>query len=85
MIKRTASGIEAHSRHAENSTERREDDFGKLREALGAGVAAMRDPAIEEKVEAYFRDNPNFSRDVIHVAAVATRFQREGRALCRIG
>ena len=55
------------------------DDFyrQKLKEALGAGVAALNDPEIEKRVEAYFRNNPNFSRDAVHVAAVACRFKKE--------
>ena len=55
------------------------DDFyrQKLKEALGAGVEALNDPEIEKRVEAYFRNNPNFSRDAVHVAAVACRFKKE--------
>ena len=55
------------------------DDFyrQKLKEALGAGVVALNDPEIEKRVEAYFRDNPSFSRDAVHVAAVACQFKRE--------
>ena len=55
------------------------DDFyrQKLKEALGAGVEALNDPEIEMKVEAYFRENPSFSRDAVHVAAIACRFKKE--------
>ena len=55
------------------------DDFyrQKLKEALGAGVEALNDPEIEKRVEAYFRDNPSFSRDAVHVAAVACQFKKE--------
>ena len=55
------------------------DDFyrQKLKEALGAGVDALNDPEIERRVEAYFRDNPGFSRDAVHVAAVACQFKKE--------
>lgn len=55
------------------------DDFyrQKLKEALGAGVEALNDPEIEKRVEAYFRDNPTFSRDAVHVAAVACQFKKE--------
>ena len=55
------------------------DDFyrQKLKEALGAGVEALNDPEIEKRVGAYFRDNPSFSRDAVHVAAVACQFKRE--------
>ena len=55
------------------------DDFyrQKLKEALGAGVEALNDPEIEKRVEAYFRDNPSFSRDTVHVAAIACQFKKE--------
>ena len=55
------------------------DDFyrQKLKEALGAGVEALKDPEIEKRVEAYFRENPGFSRDAVHVAAVACQFKQE--------
>ena len=55
------------------------DDFyrQKLKEALGAGVEALNDPEIEKRVEAYFRDNPSFSRDAVNVAAIACRFKKE--------
>ena len=54
------------------------DDFyrQKLKEALGAGVEALNDPEIETRVEAYFRDNPSFSRDAVHVAAIACQFKK---------
>ena len=81
MIRRTAN----HASHADSDlvapsrTEEISDDFyrRKLKEALGAGVAALDDPEIERKVEAYFRENPSFSRDAVHVAAVACRFKKE--------
>ena len=55
------------------------DDFyrQKLKEALGAGVEALNDPEIEKRVEAYFRENPSFSRDAVHVAAIAFQFKKE--------
>ena len=55
------------------------DDFyrQKLKEALGAGVDALNDPEIEKRVEAYFRENPGFSRDAVHVAAIACQFKKE--------
>ena len=34
----------------------------------------MQDPLIAEQVERYFRDHPTYSRDAVHVAAVACRF-----------
>jgi hypothetical protein len=49
----------------------------KIKEALGAGVEALNDPDIEEKVKAYIQDNPTYSRDALHVAAVACQFKRE--------
>ena len=49
----------------------------KLKEALGSGVEALNDPEIEAKVEAYLRENPSFSRDAVHVAAIACQFKRE--------
>jgi len=45
-----------------------------LKDALRAGVVAMQDPLISEQVERYFRDHPTYSRDAVHVAAVACRF-----------
>ena len=55
------------------------DDFyrQKLKEALRAGVEALNDPEIEKRVEAYFRENPGFSRDAVHVAAIACQFKKE--------
>ncbi|MEO6739148.1 MAG: hypothetical protein ABIP20_02790 [Chthoniobacteraceae bacterium] len=81
VIRRTAN----HASHADSDlvaplrTEEISDDFyrRKLKEALGAGVAALNDPEIERKVVAYFRENPSFSRDAVHVAAVACQFKRE--------
>lgn len=35
----------------------------------------MGNPVIEAKVESYFARHPHYSRDLIHVAAVACRFQ----------
>lgn len=52
----------------------------KLKEALGAGVEALNDPDIEKKVETYFQDNPTYSRDALHVAAVACQFKRHKAA-----
>ena len=58
-----------------NRSERRsEPDWTRsLKQALRAGVEAMHDPEIAEQVEQYFRDNPNYSRDAVHVAAIACR------------
>jgi hypothetical protein len=58
-----------------NRSERRsEPDWThSLKQALRAGVEAMHDPEIAEQVEQHFRDNPNYSRDAVHVAAIACR------------
>lgn len=45
-----------------------------LRDALRSGLRALEDPAVELRVRNYFEENPTFSRDPVHVAAVATRF-----------
>ncbi|HWC58622.1 MAG TPA: hypothetical protein VHC44_02935 [Verrucomicrobiae bacterium] len=49
----------------------------KLKEALGEGVEALKDPEIEAKVQTYFSENPDYSRDAAHVAAIACRFKKE--------
>ena len=56
------------------------DDRALLREALRAGVHALMDTEIETRVSAYFDQNPNYSRDAVHVAAIACRFQAEKAA-----
>ena len=61
MLKRAASDSEP-------------DWTRSLKDALRAGVFAMQDPLIAEQVERYFRDHPTYSRDAVHVAAVACRF-----------
>ena len=53
------------------------DDFQKLRAALRAGMTALADPNVEARVRKYFEDNPCFSRDAVHVAAIACRFATE--------
>jgi hypothetical protein len=53
------------------------DDFQKLRAALRGGMTALADPNVEARVCKYFEDNPNFSRDAVHVAAIACRFATE--------
>ena len=81
VIRRTAnhsSGADRHSAQASRVDEIPDDFYRqKLKEALGAGVEALNDPEIEKRVEAYFRDNPSFSRDAVHVAAVACQFKKE--------
>ena len=64
MIRRTQTAEEA-------------DDRALLREALRAGVHALADTEIETRVREYFLQNPNYSRDAVHVAAIACRFQTE--------
>ena len=41
----------------------------------------MADSEIESRVVDYFLKNPNYSRDAVHVAAVACRFQTEKESL----
>jgi hypothetical protein len=53
------------------------DSIRNLKDALRSGVKAMKDADIESRVEAYFRENPDYSRDMVHVAALARRFQQE--------
>jgi hypothetical protein len=48
-----------------------------LVESLRSGVNVMNDPAVEARVVEYFVKNPSFSRDAIHVAAVACRVREE--------
>lgn len=64
MIRRTETAGEA-------------DDRALLREALRAGVHALEDTEVEARVREYFLQNPSYSRDAVHVAAVACRFQAE--------
>ena len=56
------------------------DEFQKLRAALRAGMTALADPNVESRVREYFEDNPGFSRDAVHVAAIACRFATENVA-----
>ena len=58
MIRRTGTSEVANERAA-------------LIAALRSGVTAMADPEIETRVADYFIKNPSYSRDAIHVAAVA--------------
>ena len=53
------------------------DDRASLREALRAGVRALADAEIEARAREYFLQNPSYSRDAVHVAAIACRFQAE--------
>jgi hypothetical protein len=53
------------------------DDFQKLRAALRAGMTALADPNVATRVRKYFEDNPSFSRDAAHVAAIACRLASE--------
>jgi hypothetical protein len=53
------------------------DDSQKLQAALRIGMAALADPKVEARVRKYFEDNPSFSRDAVHAAAIARRFATE--------
>ncbi|MEO6751232.1 MAG: hypothetical protein ABIP85_05595 [Chthoniobacteraceae bacterium] len=79
MIRRTSNRWTGYGEAAASESAEMPEDFyrQKLKEALGEGVEALNDPEIEAKVEAYFRGNPSFSRDAVHVAAVACQFKRE--------
>ena len=57
------------------------DDRALLREALRAGVRALADTGIEARVREYFLQNPSYSRDAVHVAAIACRFHAEKAAV----
>ena len=48
-------------------------------EALERGIQAISDPRVEAKVTDYFARNPTRSSDMVHVAAVACRFQAEAQ------
>lgn len=50
------------------------DDFQQFRVALRGGITALADPNVEALVRQYFEANPTFSRDAVHVAAIACRF-----------
>jgi len=52
-----------------------DDSVVRLLASLQEGVIALRDPEIEAKVRDYFERHPNYSCDLIHVAAVACGFQ----------
>ena len=52
-----------------------ENCVAELLRRLREGVEAMSNPAVETKVQAYFERHPKYSRDLIHVAAVACRLQ----------
>jgi len=49
----------------------------QMREALRSGLRALEDPEVEVRVRDHFEKNPNFSRDPVHVAAVASQFAAE--------
>lgn len=53
----------------------RDDPVVRLLDSLREGVMALGDPEIEAKVRDYFERHPNYSCDLIHVAAVACGFQ----------
>ena len=66
MIKRSSQGVEGISR---------DEAVSELLKSLRMGVEALKDPQIEGKVREYFERHPNYSCDLIHVAAVACGFQ----------
>lgn len=53
------------------------DLLSQIRSALRSGLEALEDPLVETRVREYFEKNPNFSRDPLHVAAVASQFAAE--------
>lgn len=55
----------------------RKDSITTLLDCLSEGVVALQDPQIEAEVRGYFERHPNYSRDLIHIAAVASRFQSD--------
>lgn len=52
-----------------------DDSVTRLIASLREGVEALKDPLIEANVQDYFERHPNYSRDLIHVAAVAVGFK----------
>ena len=48
-----------------------------LRDALRAGLTALKDPQVEARVREYFEKNPGYNRDAVHVAAITCRFAAE--------
>ncbi len=56
------------------------DSITTLLDCLREGVVALQDAQIEAEVRGYFERHPNYSRysrDLIHIAAVASRFQSD--------
>jgi hypothetical protein len=56
------------------------DDFQKLCAALRTALTALAEPNVETRVREYFVDNPNYSRDAVHVAAIACHFAIESQS-----
>ena len=81
MIRRVSNAADVNHSDASATDRTRDIPEGfyrrKLVEALGEGVEALNDPEIETKVQAYFRENPAYSGDAVHVAAIACRFKKE--------
>jgi len=68
MLKRSTDHLSAPG-HAES--------LEALRTAFDSAIKALDDPEIEQRVRAYFEKNPSFSRDAIHVAAVACQLAEQ--------
>jgi hypothetical protein len=76
-FQREAAGAATNGESSEASNDmpvQTPSDTVALQEALGAGRTAMENPLVEAAVEAYFANNPGYSRDPIHVAAIACQF-----------
>jgi hypothetical protein len=63
------------SRQAGENMTSRNEAVSELLPSLRQGVEALKDRQIEAKVREYFERHPNYSCDLIHVAAVACGFQ----------
>lgn len=74
MIKRSTQSVPAASS--------RDEAVSELLASLRKGVEAVKDPEIEAKVREYFERHPNYSCDLIHVAAVACGFQAAKERNC---
>jgi hypothetical protein len=51
------------------------EETAKLLHSIAQGAEALRDPEVEARVREYLETNPGYSRDMIHVAAIAISFQ----------
>lgn len=73
MLKRQMPTFDARTPSVESES----DYIALLRAALHSGLTALGDPLIEARVREYFDQNPTFSRDPVHVAAVACQFAEQ--------